>query len=147
VGGFQPEFAVFAIKGIDHIVIRASRLEELVAFYRDVLGCAVDKRVDRLGLVHLRAGAAMIDLIDVHGELGRHGGDAPPADRHNMDHVCLRIEMFDEAGLRKHFSAHGVALDGPHDNYGAEGDGPSFYLDDPEGNTIELKGPSRPATH
>ena len=135
---------MFAIKGIDHIVIRAGRLEELVAFYRDVLGCAVDKRVDRLGLVHLRAGVAMIDLIDVHGELGRRGGAAPTADRHNMDHLCLRIDAFDELALRNHFAAHGVVLDGPHDNYGAEGDGPSFYLDDPEGNTIELKGPSRP---
>ncbi|HEY2346976.1 MAG TPA: VOC family protein [Xanthomonadaceae bacterium] len=134
---------MFTLLGIDHVVIRARDLEAMVGFYRDVLGCSVDKRVDRLGLVHLRAGAALIDLIDVHGELGRRGGGAPGPDRRNVDHLCLRIDGFDEAALRAHFHLHGVALDGPHDNYGAEGDGLSFYLDDPEGNTIELKGPAR----
>jgi len=136
---------VFSILGIDHVVIRARDLEALVAFYRDVLGCRVDRRVDRLGLVHLRAGAALIDLIAVDGELGRRGGDAPGPDRRNMDHLCLRIDGFDEALLRAHFHRHRVALEGPHGNYGAEGEGPSFYLDDPEGNTIELKGPARHA--
>ena len=135
---------MFSILDIDHVVIRARDLESLVAFYRDALGCEIERRVDRLGLVHLRAGAALIDLIAVDGELGRRGGDAPPVDRHNMDHLCLRIEPFDAEALRKHFDALGVALDGPHDNYGAQGEGPSFYLDDPEGNTIELKGPARP---
>jgi len=28
--------------------------------------------------------------------------------------------------------------------YGAEGDGPSMYIEDPEGNTVELKGPPVP---
>src|SRR5262249_13119154 len=136
--------AVFSVLGIDHVVIRARDLEPLVAFYRDVLGCQVERRVDRLGLVHLRAGAALIDLVAVDGELGRRGGEAPAKGKRNMDHLCLGVEPFDEGALRSHFGGRGVALDGPHDNYGAQGEGPSFYFDDPEGNTIELKGPARP---
>lgn len=136
---------MFSILGIDHIVLRARDLPALVAFYRDVLGCQVVKQVDRLGLVHLHAGTALIDLIAVDGELGRCGGGAPGTDRHNLDHLCLRIDPFDAQALHQHFAAHRIALDGPHDNFGAEGDGPSFYLVDPEGNTLELKGPSRRA--
>ncbi len=136
---------MFAILAIDHVVIRVRDLEAAVAFYRDVLGCAVDRRVDRLGLVHLRAGAALIDLVAVDGELGRRGGAAPGRGARNMDHLCLRIDAFDEAALRAHFDGRGIALDGPHENYGAQGTGPSFYLADPEGNTIELKGPARDA--
>ena len=136
---------MFAIQGIDHVVIRAIDLERMIAFYGEVLGCAVDKCVDRLGLVHLRAGSALIDLVSVDGELGRRGGAAPGRDAHNMDHLCLRIDRFDPVELTAHLQRHGVDVRGIGERYGAEGDGDSLYLDDPEGNTIELKGPPRPA--
>ncbi len=136
------------ILGIDHVVMRARDLELLVGFYRDVVGCSVDKRIDRLGLVHLRAGSALIDLISVDGELGRQGGEAAPAhERHNLDHLCLRVEPFDIEAITAWLARNGVVASGPKDNYGAEGDGWSVYFDDPEGNTIEFKGSSRPATH
>lgn len=135
---------MFAIRGIDHVVIRAVDEERLVAFYRDVLGCRVEKRVPRLGLVHLRAGAALIDLVSVDGELGRCGGDAPAPQARNMDHLCLRIEPFDAAELAAHLRSHGVETSPVGTRYGAEGDGESLYIEDPEGNTIELKGPSQP---
>lgn len=132
---------MFAVRGIDHVVIRAVDLERMVAFYRDVLGCAVDKRNEPLGLVHLRAGSALIDLVGVDGELGRRGGRAPAGDARNMDHLCLRIEPFDTVALAAHLRSHGVEPSRPGTRYGAEGAGESLYIDDPEGNTIELKGP------
>jgi len=128
------------ILGIDHVVIRCGDLAAMTRFYCDVLGCTVDKRNDKLGLLHLRAGRSLIDLISVDGELGRAGGAAPAAGGRNVDHLCLRIEPFDEDALRARFAAHGVELSRRHENYGAEGTGPSVYLADPEGNTIELKG-------
>jgi glyoxylase I family protein len=133
------------ILGIDHVVIRCRDLAAMTRFYCDVLGCVADRRNDKLGLLHLRAGRSLIDLISVDGELGRAGGAAPGAEGRNVDHLCLRIEPFDEAALRARFAAHGVQLSGRHGNYGAEGTGPSVYLADPEGNTIELKGPSAAA--
>ena len=131
------------ILALDHAVIRATDLAAMTAFYTRVLGLDLDREVPALGLVHLRAGRSMIDLISVSGTLGAVGGAAPGSEGRNLDHLCLRIEPFDEAALRARFAAHGVALSQVHDNYGAEGTGPSVYLQDPEGNVIELKGPSK----
>jgi glyoxylase I family protein len=131
---------MFTIKGIDHVVIRVVNLDGAISFYRDVLGCAVERMREDLGLVHMRAGATLIDLISVEGKLGRMGGDAPAPRARNMDHLCLRIEPFDEEALRAHLSAHGLSAGDVQTNYGAEGDGPSLYVSDPEGNVVELKG-------
>ncbi|MBD2549304.1 VOC family protein [Microcystis elabens FACHB-917] len=111
-------------------------------FYTTVLGCAVARRNEALGMIHLRAGSALIDLAAVSGELGRRGGAAPGQDGHNLDHVCLRVEPFDEAALRAHLLRQGIDPGPLHHTYGAEGVGPALYLQDPEGNSIELKGPS-----
>jgi glyoxylase I family protein len=130
------------ILGLDHIVLRCGDLRRMTDFYTNVLGCSIEKRVDRLGLIHLRAGASLIDLIGVEGELGRVGGAPPAIEARNMDHLCLRIEAFDIGAIRQHFAAHAVELSPVQQNFGAEGDGPSVYFKDPEANTIELKGPS-----
>ena len=131
----------FTIQGIDHVVLRVVDVEGVIRFYQDVLGCAVERRKDDLGLIQLRAGRSLIDLVDVNGELGQKGGAAPGAEARNMDHFCLRIDPFDEAQIRAHLRAHGVEAGELATRYGAEGDGPSLYIQDPEGNTVELKGP------
>lgn len=131
----------FDVQRLDHMVLRVRDLDRSEAFYREVLGCETVRRRDDLGLRHLRAGASMIDLVAVDGPLGRRGGTAPGPQGRNLDHLCLRIEPFDEAGIITHLAAHGLAPHGPATrNFGAEGDGPSLYFDDPDGNTIELKG-------
>ena len=131
----------FTVQGIDHVVLRVVDVEGMIRFYQDVLGCAIERRKDDLGLVQLRAGRSLIDLVDVAGELGRKGGGAPGAEARNMDHFCLRIDPFDEAAIRAQLPAHGVETGELETRYGAEGDGPSLYIEDPEGNTVELKGP------
>lgn len=135
----------FAIERLDHVVLRVLDLERSIEFYGRVLGCSVDRRRDELGLVHLRAGASMIDLVAIDGPLGRPGGAAAAGTGRNMDHLCLRVEPFDGAALLAHLRRHGVARDAKVQmNYGAEGNGPSLYLDDPDGNVLELKGPPVP---
>ena len=131
----------FTVQGIDHVVLRVVDVEGMIRFYQDVLGCAVERRLDDLGLIQLRAGRSLIDLVDAAGELGRKGGAAPGAEARNMDHFCLRIDPFDESAIRAHLRAHGVEAGELATRYGAEGDGPSLYIEDPEGNTVELKGP------
>ena len=131
----------FTVQGIDHVVLRVVDVEGVIRFYQDVLGCAVERRKDDLGLIQLRAGRSLIDLVDVNGELGQKGGAAPGAEARNMDHFCLRIDPFDEAQIRAHLRAHGIEAGELATRYGAEGDGPSLYIQDPEGNTVELKGP------
>jgi glyoxylase I family protein len=133
------------IIGLDHVVIRARDVEALRRFYCDVLGCSVERESPGdLGLVQLRAGAALIDLVAVDSELGRLGGAAPADEGHNMDHFCVRVDPFDEQAIRAHLEHCGVEAGDLQQRYGAEGFGPSIYLQDPEGNTVELKGP--PAT-
>ena len=61
-----------------------------------------------------------------------------------MDHFALRIEPFDEAAIRAHLASHGIEAGKVATRYGAEGDGPSLYIDDPDGNTVEIKGPALP---
>lgn len=129
------------IREIDHIVLRIVDLDAMLAFYRDVLGCTVERRQDEIGLVQLRAGRSLIDLITIDGKLGREGGAAPAREGRNVDHFCLRVEPFDAADLQAHLTNHGVDVGVVESRYGAEGEGPSMYIDDPEGNTIELKGP------
>jgi hypothetical protein len=101
------------------------------------------KRQDNLGLVHLRAGTSMIDLVSLDGELGRKGGAAAGQEGRNLDHVCLRIEPFDEAALFSHLQSFGLAAEKAARRFGAEGYGLSLYCFDPDGNQVELKGPSR----
>jgi catechol 2,3-dioxygenase-like lactoylglutathione lyase family enzyme len=132
------------IRGIDHVVLRVSNLERMLGFYCGVLGCSVERRKDEIGLVQLRAGCSLVDLVPVDGELGRAGGAAPGREGRNMDHLCFRIETFNEASLADHLARHGVEPGRVSTRYGAEGNGPSMYVTDPEGNTVELKGPPNP---
>ncbi len=130
-----------AIAALDHVVLRVADLERAKAFYRDVLCCPVEKWQPELGLLQLRAGAALIDLVTLDGKLGREGGAGPGAEGHNLDHFCVRLERFDEAALRAHLARHGIAAGEVVQRYGAEGTGPSLYIKDPDGNTVELKAP------
>ncbi|MBH1836623.1 VOC family protein [Stenotrophomonas sp. TWI169] len=133
----------FSVERIDHVVFRVRDLTRSVAFYEQVLGCEVVRRRDHLGLVHLRAGASMIDLVSLDGSLGQRGGRGPDVQGRNTDHLCLRITPFDEAALVAHLQVFGVPVTGPAEvNFGAEGDGPSLYFNDPDGNALELKGPA-----
>jgi glyoxylase I family protein len=132
---------MIAIRELDHLVLRVVDLPTMLGFYTRVLGCEVERRQDEIGLVQLRAGRSLIDLVPVDGALGRAGGAAPGREGRNLDHFCVRVEPFDEAAIRAHLAACGVAAGPVEARYGAEGSGPSIYLSDPEGNTVELKGP------
>jgi glyoxylase I family protein len=131
------------IREIDHLVLRVVDLDRALRFYTEVLGCTVERRVDALGLVQLRAGRSMLDLVPVDGALGRAGGAPPGKEGRNLDHLCLRIDPFDEAEIRRELDRHGLAPGPTALRFGAEGEGPSIYVEDPEGNVVELKGPAR----
>jgi len=128
------------VLGLDHIVLRVREPLRMTRFYCDVLGCKIERSRQELGLVQLRAGQSLIDLVTVDGELGQKGGAAPGVGGRNMDHFCLRIEPFDPLGVIAHLIKHGVVPGETKQRYGADGTGPSIYISDPEGNTVELKG-------
>jgi glyoxylase I family protein len=135
----------FTMLGLDHLVIRCVDLEAMRQFYCDVLGCTVDRHNEEFGLFQVRAGAHLIDLIPVDGLLGRKGGPTPRDDGLNLDHFAIRVEPFEEATLRAYLADHDIEIVEAGPRYGAEGTGPSIYILDPEGNTVELKGPPEPS--
>ena len=135
---------MIAIREIDHLVLRVKDLPRMLRFYRDVLGCAVERDRPDLGLVQLRAGRSMLDLVPVDGPIGRQGGAAPGTQGRNLGHFCVRVEPFDADAIRAELRAHGFEPGPVEMRYGAEGNGPSIYVPDPEGNVVELKGPPTP---
>ena len=131
----------FQTKGLDHVVLRVADLPRALRFYRDVIGCTVEREQGSIGLTQLRIGASLIDLVTLEGRLGRLGGAGPGVEGRNMDHFAVAVTPFDEAEIRAHLAGHGVAVVEAGMRYGAEGEGPSIYILDPDGNRVELKGP------
>ena len=126
------------IAGLDHVVLRVGDLDRAISFYQRVLGCRVERELQQPRLVQLRAGTALIDLVPASAS---PGGAADKTGR-NMDHFCVRLAGFDAAVLKAHLAENGVDPGEVHERYGAEGYGPSIYISDPDGNTVELKGPA-----
>jgi len=131
----------FALEGLDHVVLLVDDMAAARNFYREVIGCTIEGALPQYGMLQLRAGAALIDLVDISGPEGEWGRPPVPGGR-NMDHVALAIGPYDEAAMRAHLAAHGVEIVEEGTRYGARGDGMSFYVKDPAGNTVELKGPA-----
>lgn len=132
----------FRLRKLDHVVLRIRDLETSLAFYTGVLGCSIEKRQEGIGLIQLRAGDSLIDLVPLDGLLGKMGGAGPATEGRNVDHFALQIVPFDESEIRAHLERHGIAVAEAGRRYGAEGTGPSIYIRDPDGNTVELKGPA-----
>ncbi len=132
----------FRLRDIDHVVLRVGDVAKMRAFYEGVLGCTLEKVQAHIGLTQLRAGRSLIDLVDIAGPIGREGGAAAGPEGRNMEHFCLIVEPFEPEAIAAHLAAHGVEPGSLANRYGAEGEGPSLYLKDPEGNGVELKGPA-----
>ena len=134
------EVLVFEVAGIDHIVLRTTKLAEMLRFYGTVLGCQVERETSvETGLTQLRAGNALIDLVTVDSRLGAMGGGPPTPTENNLDHFCLQLKPIAEEDIKAHLAAHGIETGSFESRYGAEGSGRSIYLKDPEGNTVELR--------
>ncbi len=135
---------MFEIAGIDHIVLRTSKLAGMLDFYSGVLGCKIERETSKeVGLTQLRAGAALIDLVVVDSQLGRSGGGAPTLTENNLDHFCLQLEPVSEAEIKSHLLSHGIEVGKFEERYGAQQLGRSIYIKDPEGNAVELRSRTR----
>jgi len=132
------------LAAIDHVVFRVKDVSRMIRFYESVLGARVERKVPELGLVQLRAGTSLVDFVDVNGKIGRQQGAAPASEGRNVDHVCFRVLPWDGEAILAHLARHGIADAEIASRYGAEGQGPSIYITDPEGNGLELKGPPWP---
>jgi glyoxylase I family protein len=135
----------FTMKGLDHVVIRCTDLAAMKRFYCDVLGGTMAEEDTDIGLYHVRIGDHIVDLMPVDESSGRKGGPAPGADGHNMDHFAIQVTPYYDDAIREYLAACGIDLGATIIRGGAEGEGPGIHIKDPEGNTVELKGPPDPA--
>jgi glyoxylase I family protein len=126
---------------IDHIVLRVVNVQTMLDFYLNVIGCKMEQIQEGPGLYQIRAGSSLIDLVPIDGKLGKMGGAAPGKEGRNLDHFCLRVDPFDADAILAFLRSKGVEAGTVESRYGAEGEGPSIYVTDPEGNVVELKGP------
>jgi glyoxylase I family protein len=130
------------IAKLDHVVLRVADIEKSIRFYRDILGCPEARIREDTGLYQFQAGGSMIDLVPLDGKLGTRPGYGPPTAGRNMDHFALTLSEFDEEALTSYLEKNGVKVTKSGMRFGAEGTGPSVYFEDPDGNEVELKGPS-----
>jgi glyoxylase I family protein len=117
---------------LDHVVLRCRQQDRTLDFYSRVLGLKEERRIGQLGLIQLRAGASMVDLVPAV---------EPRVDTGTkVDHFCLGIETDDLGSVISYLRGNSVEILGePAMRYGARGMGNSIYVRDPEGNIIELK--------
>jgi catechol 2,3-dioxygenase-like lactoylglutathione lyase family enzyme len=123
------------ITGLDHVVLRTKKLDEVLGFYRDKLGCPVERTLEVIGLYQLRAGTALVDVLDSNVFTIAQAGPGESL----FDHFCLSVAASSAAELCAMLDARGIAHGEPAERYGATGNGTSVYVVDPDGRTVELK--------
>ena len=128
------------IVGIDHIALRMADLDRAVGFYGAILGMPIERRRIELGMVQLRAGKSLIDLVCNGRSPVLTLGEARHSKFGNLDHLCLRVAEFNSDKIRIELENAGVAVGPTAIRYGSSGDAPSLYLSDTEGNGLELRG-------
>ena len=128
------------VLAIDHIVLRTTKLKEMLDFYINILNCTIERETPlETGLTQLRAGSALIDLVVVNSRLGAVGGGAPSKTERNVDHFCLQIKSVPEQGIINYLQKNGIEVGEFESRYGAQGEGNSIYIKDPEENSVELR--------
>lgn len=126
--------APFSPQAIDHLVLKVADMPLMLDFYCQVLGCHLEKVQHNIGLWQLRCGSALIDLQQLEQPtVAAQSG-------HNLDHFCIAVAPFDAPAVADWLRHNEVTPGTIALRYGASGEGPSIYLQDPEGNRIELKG-------
>ncbi len=130
----------FSLVGIDHVVLLVNDLDRAMRFYQQVLGCQPGYSYPRIGMEQVWCGNALIVLWDTTHP-GATSAVPPVEGGRNMDHVCIARGPFDHDAFRAHLRAHGVEIVQEAFHGGARGQGNSFYVLDPFGNKLELKGP------
>lgn len=120
------------IEGVGHVVLKVRDLERAARFYQDVLGLKEVARFhDRM--VFFSAGTNHHDIAVL-----KVGPDAPGPSREavGLYHVAFKIgSSLDQLrAARAHLEAHGVPILGISDHEVSQ----SIYLQDPDGNGLEL---------
>lgn len=121
----------FRVQGFDHLVLRCADVDRTLAWYVGALGLdAVRVHEWRRGEVPFPSvRISPTTIVDLVG-----GGDSVDG---RLDHLCIVVEPCDLLGVA---AAKGLeVLEGPVPRFGAQGEGTSIYVRDPDGATVELR--------
>lgn len=120
------------VVGFDHVVLNVADAERSLAFYCGVLGLE-PVRVDEWRAGGVPFPSARVDATTIIDLLPAPSG-GPGA---NCDHICLVVAPTDLAALAA--DSRLDVVHGPGTRFGAQGNGTSLYVRDPDGNTVELR--------
>ncbi len=125
-----------ALQGILETVLyhEPAEAEEMLCFYRDVLGLPVVAGWE--DGTALRVGAGLILLFD-RKRLARREGPIAEHGTSGASHLALLASPTDYGEWRKRLAAAGVEI--AHEQEWSE-ERRSFYFNDPAGNLIEIAG-------
>jgi len=118
------------VVGLDHVVLNVADVERALAFYCVELGLA-PVRVEEWRQGDAPFPSARVDAFTIIDFL------AQPRTGENADHICLVVEAVDLDAVKA--SGRFEVVDGPGTRFGAQGDGTSLCVRDPDGNTVELR--------
>jgi len=117
---------------IGHVHLKVADLDRAIEFYRDVLGFDLTQRMGDQ--------AAFLSAGGYHHHIGLNtweskGGSPPPPGSTGLFHVAIRYPTRAAlADALKRLADNGVPLSGASDHGVSE----ALYLNDPDGNGIEL---------
>ncbi|MER7716369.1 VOC family protein [Streptomyces flaveolus] len=117
----------------DHLVLNVADVERSLAFYTGPLGLepvrVEEWRDGKVPFPSVRVSpTTIIDVVEAPAD-GPRGS--------NVDHICLVVEPLDWQQVVD--SGVFTVLDGPGERFGARGTAVSLYVEDPDGNTVELR--------
>ena len=122
---------------LDHIVLNVRNQEAMLGFYVETMGFGAER------LDAFRAGQVPFPSVRINAhtviDLFPRNTSPTPTEPQNLDHFCLAMGDGDWQSLRARLELACVAIDGPHQRWGAHGTGWSYYFRDPDGNEIEAK--------
>jgi catechol 2,3-dioxygenase-like lactoylglutathione lyase family enzyme len=132
-----PGTSVVTVRQLDHIVLRVKDPEAAVRWYVEKFGFLVHR------LDEYRAGTVPFPSVEIcPGQIIDLDGRKEATGK-NLSHFAIEIDETDLIAL-KESGAFEVA-EGPFRRWGARGPADLLYVDDLDGNTIELRhyGPSQ----
>jgi len=124
------------IRGLGEIALRVDNLDWMQEFYSNVVGLELMKRFPHAAFFRIAEShgghTQILALFDRSAEAGYSGLDAA---RTTVDHIAFTISLEDYAGEKERFERAGLNVRTATHSWVQWR---SLYVDDPEGNTVEL---------
>jgi catechol-2,3-dioxygenase len=125
-----------SIRGLGEVALRVTDLDRMQAFYQDVIGLELLRRFERAAFFRLAEGfgghTQVLALFDRTADPKFVGLNSATT---TVDHLAFEIDLADFESERRRLSERGLAVTTAEHGWVHWR---SLYVDDPEGNSVEL---------